>query len=136
MYRRVVSQVTVLERGPRLAGGEDTDVSDTLREIFEKEQIGLRLNADIAGAEKTGDGVGLRANTGTVYGSHVLIATGRRPNTDDLGLENTGIRMNEHGYIQVDDELRMSSAADVWALGKTATDAAHLRIHLITILKS
>lgn len=116
MYRRFGSEVTVLERGPRLAGGEDTDVSDTLREILEKEQIGIMLNADIAEVEKAGDGIGVRTSTGTVYGSHLLIATGRRPNTDDLGLENTGIRMNERGYIQVDDQLR-TSAANVWALG-------------------
>jgi len=65
---------------------------------------------------KTSEGVEVRTSSGAVRGSHVLIATGRRPNTDDLGLENTGIRMNEHGHIQVDDELR-ATAPNVWALG-------------------
>jgi pyruvate/2-oxoglutarate dehydrogenase complex dihydrolipoamide dehydrogenase (E3) component len=116
MYRRFGSEVTVLERGPRLVGSEDSDVSDTLREILEKEQIGIRLSTDIAGVGKVSDGIEVRTGSEVVNASHLLIATGRRPNTDDLGLENTGIRMNEHGYIQVDDELK-TSATDVWALG-------------------
>jgi len=116
MYRRFGSEVTVLERGPRLVGSEDPDVSDTLREILEKEQIGIGLNTDIAGVGKARDGIEVRTGSEVVSASHLLIATGRRPNTDDLGLENTGIRMNEHGYIQVDDELK-TSATNVWALG-------------------
>jgi pyruvate/2-oxoglutarate dehydrogenase complex dihydrolipoamide dehydrogenase (E3) component len=116
MYRRFGSEVTILERGPRLVGKEDTDVSDTLREILENEQIGIRLKSDITGVERTSAGLGVRTDSGVVNGSHLLIAAGRRPNTDDLGLENTGIRMNERGYIQVDDELK-TSATNVWALG-------------------
>jgi len=87
-----------------------------LREVLEKEQIRIELKSDIAGVEKVNDGVEVRTSDGVVNASHLLIATGRRPNTDDLGLETTGIRMNERGYIQVDDELR-TSAANVWALG-------------------
>ena len=116
MYRRFGSQVTILERGPRLIGNEDPDVSDTVREILEREELGIRLNAEIGGVVRTSEGVEVRTSSGAVRGSHVLIATGRRPNTDDLGLENTGIRMNEHGHIQVDDELR-ATAPNVWALG-------------------
>jgi len=116
MYRRFGSEVTILERGPRLVDKEDPDVSDTLREVLEKEQIRIELKSDIAGVEKVNDGVEVRTSDGVVNASHLLIATGRRPNTDDLGLETTGIRMNERGYIQVDDELR-TSAANVWALG-------------------
>lgn len=116
MYRRFGSEVTVLEYGPKLVGKEDPDVSDALREILEKEQVGIRLNTDIAGVEKVGDGIEVRTGSDVVKASHLLLATGRRPNTDDLGLENTGIRMNERGYIQVDDELK-TSAANVWALG-------------------
>jgi pyruvate/2-oxoglutarate dehydrogenase complex dihydrolipoamide dehydrogenase (E3) component len=116
MYRRFGSRVTILERGPRLIGKEDPDVSDTVREVLEKEEIGIRFNSQIAGLVKTNDGVEVRTNGGVVQGSHVLIATGRRPNTDDLGLENTSIGMNEHGYIQVDDELR-TTVPNVWALG-------------------
>jgi pyruvate/2-oxoglutarate dehydrogenase complex dihydrolipoamide dehydrogenase (E3) component len=116
MYRRFGSEVTVLERGARLVSTEDSDVSDTLREILEKEQIGIRLSSDIAGVGKAKDGVQVETSTGVVKASHLLIATGRRPNTDDLGLENTGIRMNERGYIQVNDELK-TTAENVWALG-------------------
>ncbi len=116
MYRRFGSEVTVLERGPRLVGSEDSDVSDTLREILEKEQIGIRLNSEITGVGKTEDGVDVQTRDGPVNGSHLLIATGRHPNTDDLGLENTDIRMDKRGYIQVDDELK-TSVENVWALG-------------------
>ena len=116
MYRRFGSQVTVFERGPRLIGTEDPDVSDTVRQILEKEEIAIRLNSDITGIVNISEGVEVRTSSGNIQGSHLLVATGRRPNTDDLGLENAGIRMNEHGYIQVDDELR-STAPNVWALG-------------------
>ena len=116
MYRRFGSQVTVLERGQRLIGDQDPDVSDTVREILEKEQIEIRLNADIVGVRNASEGVEVLTAGGVVNGSNLLIATGRRPNTDDLGLENTGIRMNERGHIQVDDELR-TSVPNVWALG-------------------
>ncbi len=120
MYRRFGSQVTIVERGPRLIGREDPDVSDAIREILEGEGIDIRLNADCIGMAKTGDGVEVRAHCGsaenTVRGSHVLVAVGRRPNTDDLGLENTGILRDKRGYIQVDDQLR-TSVEGVWALG-------------------
>jgi len=116
MYRRFGSEVTVLEHGPRLIGREDPDVSDTLREILEKEYVAIQLNSEIRGVGKSGDGVGVQTAVGVIEGSHLLLATGRRPNTEDLGLENTGIRMNEHGYIQVDDELK-TSVENVWALG-------------------
>jgi len=116
MYRRFGSEVTVLEHGPRLIGREDPDVSDTLREILEKEYVAIQLNSEIRGVGKSGDGVKVQTAVGVIEGSHLLLATGRRPNTEDLGLENTGIRMNEHGYIQVDDELK-TSVENVWALG-------------------
>jgi pyruvate/2-oxoglutarate dehydrogenase complex dihydrolipoamide dehydrogenase (E3) component len=116
MYRRFGSEVTVLERGPRLVATEDTDVSDTLREVLEQEQIAIQLNSDIASVEKVSEGVDVRTATGVIDASHLLIATGRHPNTDDLGLENTGIRMNKRGFIEVDEELK-TSATNVWALG-------------------
>jgi pyruvate/2-oxoglutarate dehydrogenase complex dihydrolipoamide dehydrogenase (E3) component len=120
MYRRFGSQVTIVERGPRLIGREDPDVSDAIREILEGEGIGIRLNANCVGLSKTADGVEVRALCGSdenaVRGSHVLLAVGRRPNTDDLGLENTGIQRDKRGYIQVDDQLR-TCVEGVWALG-------------------
>jgi pyruvate/2-oxoglutarate dehydrogenase complex dihydrolipoamide dehydrogenase (E3) component len=120
MYRRFGSQVTILERAPRLIEREDLDVSEAARGILENEEIGIRLNADCIGLAPVPGGVEARANCESgkeaIRGSHVLLATGRRPNTDDLGLENTGIQRDEHGYVQVDDELR-TSVPGVWALG-------------------
>jgi pyruvate/2-oxoglutarate dehydrogenase complex dihydrolipoamide dehydrogenase (E3) component len=120
MYRRFGSEVTIVERGSRLLGREDEDISDGIRQVLENEQINIRLNADCIGLSKAGDEVEVRADcsggSSTVRGSHVLIAAGRRPNTDDLGLENTGIISDKRGYIQVDDELR-TSVPGIWALG-------------------
>jgi pyruvate/2-oxoglutarate dehydrogenase complex dihydrolipoamide dehydrogenase (E3) component len=120
MYRRFGSEVTVLERGPRLLGKEDQDVSDEILQIFHNEQIDVRLNTACTAVSKVGDDVEVQTDcasqTATVRGSDILIATGRRPNTDDLGLERTSIVRDKRGYIQVDDELR-TSATGVWALG-------------------
>lgn len=120
MYRRFGSRVTIVERAPRLLGREDPAVSAAIRQILENEQIAIRLNADCIALEKTAEGVRVRADCGSgenaIEGSHVLLAVGRRPNTDDLGLENTSIQRDAHGYIQVDDQLR-TTAPGVWALG-------------------
>ena len=120
MYCRFGSQVTIVERGPRLIEHEDSDVSGAVRQILENEEIDVRLNADCIALAPVAGGVEVRANCESgeeaVRGSHVLIAAGRRPNTDDLGLEKTGIRRDERGYIQVDDELR-TGVPGVWALG-------------------
>jgi pyruvate/2-oxoglutarate dehydrogenase complex dihydrolipoamide dehydrogenase (E3) component len=120
MFRRFGSDVTIIERGARLAGREDTDVSDGIRAIFEAEGIVLRLNADCIAVERIDEEVNVRVNcdagSPAIRGSHVLLATGRRPNTDDLGLENTAIARDERGYIKVDEELR-TSVPGVWALG-------------------
>lgn len=120
MYRRFGSKVTVVERGARLIPREDPAVCDAIRTILENEQIDVRLNADCIAVAKTAEGVEVRANCGsgenTVHGSHLLLAVGRQPNTDDLGLENTGIRRDRRGYIEVDDQLR-TSVPGVWAMG-------------------
>jgi pyruvate/2-oxoglutarate dehydrogenase complex dihydrolipoamide dehydrogenase (E3) component len=120
MFRRFGSKVTVLQRGPRLIPREDADVSESLREILQKEQISIRLNTDCLAVKKSGRGLEVRARCGSgdtaIQGSHLLIATGRRPNTDDLGVENTHIQCDEHGYIQVDEQLR-TAAPGVWAVG-------------------
>jgi pyruvate/2-oxoglutarate dehydrogenase complex dihydrolipoamide dehydrogenase (E3) component len=119
MYRRFGSEVTVVHRGPKLLDREDDDVSDSIREILTNEQIGVHLNSDCIAVSKAGDEIEVRMNSrsgSTVRGSHLLLAAGRRPNTDDLGLEATRIERDERGYIKVDDELR-TSVADVWAIG-------------------
>jgi pyruvate/2-oxoglutarate dehydrogenase complex dihydrolipoamide dehydrogenase (E3) component len=120
MYRRFGSDVTVVERGPSLLSREDEDVSAGIRDIFVGEQIDVRLNSECIAVSRAGEDVEVRTNceaaSPSVRGSHLLLAVGRRPNTDDLGLENTGIRRNLRGYIEVDDELR-TSVPGVWALG-------------------
>jgi pyruvate/2-oxoglutarate dehydrogenase complex dihydrolipoamide dehydrogenase (E3) component len=121
MFRRFGSDVTVVERGPRLLGREDEDVSETIRQILTNEGIAVQLHSDCIGVSRTDDdGIAVRASCDdghpVIRGSHVLIATGRRPNTDDLGLENTSVRCDERGYVEVDDELR-TTAPGIWALG-------------------
>ena len=118
MYRRFGAQVTVIEKGPRLTAREDEDVSDTIRTILENEGIQVILDAGDIRIAKRDNGFELtpRAGAAPVAGSHLLLAVGRRPNTDDLGLELAGVRTNDHGYVVVDDQLR-TSADHIWAMG-------------------
>ncbi len=120
MFRRFGSRVTVVEMGPHLVGHEDADVSECIEEFLSAEGIALRLGAKCISLHKTADGVsvGLDCKEGEPgeHGSHLLLAVGRVPNTDDLGLEVAGIDVDGHGYIQVDAALQ-SSNPHVWALG-------------------
>ena len=120
MYRRFGSEVTIVERGPRLIKGEDEDVSENIKTILEGEDIKIRLNAECIGFEKRGDKVAVQVDCSsgdkTVIGSHALLAVGRVPNTNDLGLENAGIEVDKRGYIQVDDQLR-TNVPGIYALG-------------------
>ncbi len=121
MYRRFGAQVTVIETQDRLIAREDADVSDAVREILEGESVTVRLNAECIGFQRGPMGVRMNIDcdqdSTPIDGSHVLLAVGRVPNTDDLGLENAGVDLDERGFITVDDELR-TSASDVWALGE------------------
>jgi pyruvate/2-oxoglutarate dehydrogenase complex dihydrolipoamide dehydrogenase (E3) component len=120
MMRRFGSRVTVIEMGPRLVGREDEDVSAALKEILELEGIDMRLNAKCLSVRKEPDGVsvGLECSEGPprARGTHLLLAVGRVPNTDDLGLETAGIRTGERGFIEVDEALQTTNPR-VWALG-------------------
>lgn len=120
MYRRFGAQVTVVERSGRLLGREDDDVSDAIGKILQSEGIVLRLCADCIRLGDHGSdvtvGVACESGEPEVVGSHVLLAVGRRPNTDDLGLERAGVALDERGYIQVDDQLR-TNVPGIWALG-------------------
>jgi pyruvate/2-oxoglutarate dehydrogenase complex dihydrolipoamide dehydrogenase (E3) component len=120
MYRRFGSRVTIVEMAPRLIGREDEDVSQAVREIMEAEGIDVRLDAECLTAEKDGQGVavGVQCKEGDpkARGTHLLLAVGRVPNTDDLGLEAAGIATDKKGYIEVDEGLRTSNPR-VWALG-------------------
>jgi pyruvate/2-oxoglutarate dehydrogenase complex dihydrolipoamide dehydrogenase (E3) component len=120
MFRRFGSQVTILEMGPRLIQREDEDISAAILEILTREGIDVRLNAKCIGFSKRGEEIMAHAECAAgapeIAGSHVLLAVGRRPNTDDLGLEAAGVAVDAHGYIAVDDQLR-TSAPGIWALG-------------------
>jgi pyruvate/2-oxoglutarate dehydrogenase complex dihydrolipoamide dehydrogenase (E3) component len=120
MFRRFGSEVTILEMNSRLVHREDEDVSAAMREILEKEGIEVRVNAKCIAFSRKGDDVIAQAEceegSPEVAGSHVLLAVGRRPNTDDLGLEKAGVAVDDHGYIKVDDQLR-TNVAGIWALG-------------------
>ena len=120
MFRRFGSQVTIIEMGPRLIAREDEDISAAILEILEGEDIHVRLNAKCIGFSRRGEEivaqVDCAAGAPEVSGSHLLLAVGRRPNTDDLGLEKAGVAVDQRGYIVVDDQLR-SSAPGIWALG-------------------
>jgi len=120
MYCRFGSEVTVVERGPRLIHPEDEDISENIKTILEDEGIKIRLGAECIAFEKRGDKVAVQVNcsTGdkTVIGSHALLAVGRVPNTNDLGLEQAGIEVDNRGYIQVDDQLR-TNVPGIYALG-------------------
>lgn len=119
-FRRFGSRVTVVEMGPRLIGREDVDVSQGVREFLEGEGIEVRLDAQCLSMRKTrtGVGIGVECKDGSpqVNGSHILLAVGRVPNTDDLGLGAAGIETDERGYIKVDDALCTTNPG-VWALG-------------------
>ena len=120
MYRRFGSEVTIVEMGPRLIGREDEDVSDAVREILEAEGIRIRLNAKCISLTKHERGVGVHVDcqegAPEVFGTHVLLAVGRIPNTSDLGLDKAGVATDQRGYITVDDQLR-TNVPGVWALG-------------------
>jgi pyruvate/2-oxoglutarate dehydrogenase complex dihydrolipoamide dehydrogenase (E3) component len=124
--RRFGSRVTVLGRNARLLPGEDEDVSEVLEHLFEDEGIDLILNATarrISG--KSGASVSIlldKKNSGaskTLDGSHLLVATGRAPNTEGIGLELAGVEMTDSGYIKVNEHLETSTPG-VWAIGEVA----------------
>jgi pyruvate/2-oxoglutarate dehydrogenase complex dihydrolipoamide dehydrogenase (E3) component len=120
MFRRFGSEVTIIEMGERLIHREDEDISSAIKKILESEGINVRLRAECIGVSKSREEIVVRANcsddTPEVRGTHLLLATGRRPNTDDLGLDLAGVAVDPHGYIVVDDQLR-TNVKGIWALG-------------------
>jgi len=120
MFRRFGSEVTIIEMSDRLISREDPDVTEEVLGILESEGINVRLEAECLKGFQQGTGimVDIDCKTGDkqVKGSHLLLATGRKPNTDDLGLENTEIATDKRGYIEVDERLQ-TNIAGVWALG-------------------
>jgi pyruvate/2-oxoglutarate dehydrogenase complex dihydrolipoamide dehydrogenase (E3) component len=123
-FRRFGSDVTIVQRGPQLVPREDPDVAEAVQEIFEQDGINLVLGAETRAVEgRSSDGVELRvrgaAGERVITGSDLLIATGRTPNTREIGLDIAGIELDAKGYVKVDEHLR-TSAPDVWAMGECA----------------
>src|SRR5262249_26417254 len=112
--------VTVIELAPRLIAREDEDVSSAVAELLKEEGIDVRVDSKVVAVEKQGNGIAVKVESAgkisQVVGTHVLVAIGRRPNTDDLGLEKAGIATDARGYIQVDDQLR-TNVPGIWAMG-------------------
>lgn len=121
IYRRFGSDVTVVEMADRLISREDEDVSNAVKEILEQEGVHFELAAECLSLAKSDNNIAVTTscvdNPSRVVGSHLLMAVGRVPNTDDLGLDTAGIESSPNGLINVDDELK-TSAEDVWALGE------------------
>ena len=120
MFRRFGSEVTIVEAGPRLIVREDEEVSQAVAAFLAKEGITVHANAKCHSVSQRGDEIVMmldfEGGSREVVGSHLLVATGRRPNTDDLGLDRAGIKTNPRGYIEVDDELH-TNVPGVWAMG-------------------
>jgi pyruvate/2-oxoglutarate dehydrogenase complex dihydrolipoamide dehydrogenase (E3) component len=118
MYRRFGARVTVIEKGPRLTSKEDEDVSATIKGILEAEGIDVVVDATAIQFTKRNSGFQVIPRDGAepISGTHLLVAVGRQPNTDDLGLDNAGVEINERGYVVVDDELR-TNVEHIWAMG-------------------
>ena len=120
VYRRFGSEVTVVELAPRLLPREDDDVSAAITEFLQEEGITIHTNVRARSVAPNGNGIMLtiegEGGVSELLGSHLLLAVGRRPNTDDLGLDKAGVVTDQRGYIQVDDQLR-TNVSGIWALG-------------------
>jgi pyruvate/2-oxoglutarate dehydrogenase complex dihydrolipoamide dehydrogenase (E3) component len=119
-YRRFGSEVTVVEAAPRLIAREDEDVSQAVADFLKEEGIDVRVGSKVIGVEKQGNSIAVKLDSAgknsQIVGTHLLVAVGRRPNTDDLGLDKAGIATDARGYIQADDQLR-TNIAGIWAMG-------------------
>jgi pyruvate/2-oxoglutarate dehydrogenase complex dihydrolipoamide dehydrogenase (E3) component len=118
MYRRFGAPVTVVEKGSRLTAREDEDVSAAIKEILENEGVVVELDATAVSFRKTDNGFEVTPRDGAepIAGSHLLMAIGRRPNTDDLDLEKAGVDTDDRGNIVVDDQCR-TNVENIWAMG-------------------
>ncbi len=121
MYRRFGSRVTVVEKSPNLIPREGEEISKAVQNILEAEGVEFRLGSDCIQLAKHAEGVCVSVDCpphdeDKIIGSDLLLAVGRRPNTDDLGLETTEIEIDDRGFIKVDDELR-TNVPHIWAMG-------------------
>jgi pyruvate/2-oxoglutarate dehydrogenase complex dihydrolipoamide dehydrogenase (E3) component len=119
-FRRFGSRVTVVERNDALIHREDPDVTEAVEQLLRGEGIEVRTGAAVDRVEgSSGDSVRVHTGRGVIEGTHLLVAGGRTPNTDDIGLETTGVERDERGHVKVDERLR-TTAEGVWAVGDCA----------------
>jgi pyruvate/2-oxoglutarate dehydrogenase complex dihydrolipoamide dehydrogenase (E3) component len=120
MFRRFGSEVTVVQRGDKLLSHEDDDIGETIQQILEDDGISLLLQAEATGAQPHSDGVQVTLKTAdgdrSISGSHLLVAIGRTPNTDDLNLAAAGVKTDERGYVRVNERLE-TNISGIYALG-------------------
>ncbi|MEZ2351973.1 FAD-containing oxidoreductase [Caballeronia sp. RCC_10] len=116
MFRRFGSRVTLLVRGDRILTREDADIARAMQDVLVREGIEFRFGAQAERVERSGEGLRISLGDEPIVASHLLFATGRTPNTDDLGLDRAGIVVNRHGLIDVDGQLR-TNVEGVWAIG-------------------
>ena len=120
MFYRFGSKVTVVHKGEHLLAREDNDVADELQKILAAEGMRFVMNADTRRVEKKDGKIHLTvqspAGTETIVGTHLLVATGRIPNADDLGLDRAGIERDKRGFVKVNNKLE-TTVKGVWALG-------------------
>ena len=120
IYRRFGSEVTVIEAAPRLLVREDEDVSRTVTEFLVEEGITVHAASYVTRVEKRGNSVSVKVGSAgqisQITGTHILVAIGRRPNTDDLGLDKAGVAVDSRGFIEVDDRLQ-TNVSGIWAMG-------------------
>lgn len=116
MFRRFGSDVTILHRGSHILPNEDEDSADELQKCLEAEGVKFILNAHVTRADQNGDGIQLTLGRQILTGSHLLVATGRAPQTQDLALEKAGVQIDKNGYVAVNERLE-TSAPDIWAIG-------------------
>lgn len=119
-YRRMGSAVTVLQHGSQVTDREDPDVAGTLQQLLESEGIVFHLNTEVTKVQQITQGVELHMTKdgipNKIEATHIFVAVGRKPNTDDLGLETVGVTLNEHGIVQVDSRLA-TNIEGIWAAG-------------------
>jgi pyruvate/2-oxoglutarate dehydrogenase complex dihydrolipoamide dehydrogenase (E3) component len=116
VYARFGCAVTVIEHGERLLPREDAEVAETLKSVLERDGVRFRIGATATALERAGAGIALVVDGQRLAGSHLLVAIGRRPDTEALDLARAGVTCDAHGMIQVDDQLR-TNVAGIWALG-------------------
>ncbi|SAL22469.1 FAD-containing oxidoreductase [Caballeronia humi] len=116
MFRRFGSRVTVLVRGKRVLAREDADFAESVQAVLAKEGVEFRFGGEPTRVEPLEKGVRITLNEATLNASHLLFATGRQPNTDDLGLDAAGLATDKHGLIEVDAQLR-TKVEGIWAIG-------------------